>query len=130
MKQGSLIWHLSRGRLAVAVGFAVMAWTIPVAAQTVDPVPDIGTADAGIASVPIAHVTANDTVNGVPATLGPSGNATIAAVGTWPTGFALSTSTGAVTTSAAVAPGSYSIEYELCDTNSPPDCATTTDTVT
>jgi hypothetical protein len=107
-----------------------MAWTIPVAAQTVDPVPDIGTADAGIASVAIAHVTANDTVNGVPATLGPSGNATIAAVGTWPAGFALSTSTGAVTTSAAVAPGSYSIEYELCDTNSPPDCATTTDTVT
>jgi hypothetical protein len=101
-----------------------------LAAQTVNAVPDTGTADAGIASVPIGHVTANDTVNGAPATLGASGNATIAKVGTWPAGFALSTSIGSIATSIAVAPGSYSMEYKLCDKNSPPDCATATDTIT
>jgi hypothetical protein len=116
--------------LASAVGFALMAWTMPAAAQTVDPMPDSGTADAGIASVPIADVAANDTVNGAPATLGASGNATIAKAGKWPAGLTLIPSTGAVKTSAALAPGSYSIDYILCDMNSPPDCATTTDTVT
>jgi hypothetical protein len=129
MQQGWLRGLLFRRWRAVALGCVALAWTMPLAAQTVA-VPDSGTADAGIASAPIAHVTANDTVNGAPAALGASGNATIAKVGTWPAGFALSTSTGSVTTSAALAAGSYSFEYKLCDKNSPPDCATATDTVT
>jgi uncharacterized repeat protein (TIGR01451 family) len=89
-----------------------------------------GTATAGTASTPIANVAANDTVNGAPATLGASGNATVAQSGAWPAGITLNTTTGAVSTTAAVPPGTYSIVYQLCDKNSPPDCATATDTVT
>jgi uncharacterized repeat protein (TIGR01451 family) len=95
----------------------------------INALPESGTATAGTASTPIANVVANDTVNGASATLGPTGNATIAQSGTWPVGIALNTSTGAVTTTAAVPPGSYSITYQLCDRNTPPNCATATDTV-
>jgi hypothetical protein len=91
---------------------------------------DTGTAVSGTASTPIANVAANDTVNGAAATLGSSGNAAVVQVGTWAAGIALNVSTGAVTTTAAVAPGTYSVQYQLCDKNTPANCATTTDTVT
>ncbi len=81
-------------------------------------------------STPIANVAAGGTVNGSPATLGAGGNATVAQSGTWPPGITLNTTTGAVTTTAAVPPGSYSITYQLCDRSTPPNCATATDTVT
>jgi hypothetical protein len=55
---------------------AVLLSAVPARSQTVAPVPETGVADAGIASRPIANVAANDTVNGAPATLGASGNAT------------------------------------------------------
>ena len=77
------------------------------------PVADSGSAVAGTASTPIPNVAANDTVNGAPASLGSTGNATVAQSGTWPTGIALNTGTGSVTTTAAVAPGVYSIVYQL-----------------
>jgi uncharacterized repeat protein (TIGR01451 family) len=92
-------------------------------------VPEAGTAPAGIASTPIPNVAANDTVNGSPATLGPSGNATIAQSGTWPAGLTLNTGTGAIATTAALAPGTYTVAYQLCDRNTPANCATATDTV-
>ena len=63
-----------------------------------------GTAVAGTASMPIANVAANDTVNGATATLGAAGNATVSQSGTWPIGIALERQTGAITTTAAVAP--------------------------
>ncbi|MFZ0007574.1 MAG: hypothetical protein WAK94_04980, partial [Steroidobacteraceae bacterium] len=88
-----------------------------------------GTAVAGTPSTPIANVAAGGTVNGPPATLGPSGNATVAQSGTWPAGLSLNTTTGAVTTTAALPPGSYPVAYQLCDRNTPPNCATATDTV-
>jgi uncharacterized repeat protein (TIGR01451 family) len=97
---------------------------------TIIPTTATGTAVAGTPSTPIANIAAGGTVNGSPATLGASGNATVARSGTWPAGIALNTSTGAVTTTAAVPPGSYSVAYQLCDKNSPPNCATATDTVT
>ena len=93
------------------------------------PAAQTGTAVAGTASTPIANVAVGGTVNGAPATLGGTGNATVAQSGTWPAGLALNTSTGAVTTTAALPPGSYSIAYQLCDRNTPPDCATVLDTV-
>jgi uncharacterized repeat protein (TIGR01451 family) len=89
-----------------------------------------GTAVAGTASTPIANIAAGGIVNGSPATLGAAGNATVAQSGSWPAGVALNTSTGAVTTTAAVPPGSYSVSYQLCDRSSPPHCAATTDTLT
>jgi hypothetical protein len=103
--------------------------TVAVGTASIVAVADAGSADAGVASKPIANVAANDTVNGAPVTLGTSGNATIAKVGTWPTAITLNTSTGAVTTTAAVPAGNYSIQYRLCDKNVPAACATTTDSV-
>jgi uncharacterized repeat protein (TIGR01451 family) len=103
--------------------------TLTVKASIV-PVAEAGTAVAGTASTPIANVVANDLVNGAPATLGAAGNAAIAQSGTWPAGVALNTSTGAITTTAVLAPGSYPLVYQLCDRNTPANCATTTDTVT
>lgn len=104
--------------------------SVTVLVTAILPVPDTGTADAGVASQPIANVAANDTVDGAPAILGSAGNATIAKVGTWPTGFGLNTSTGAVSTTIAVTPGPYSFAYQLCDRNAPAQCATATDSVT
>jgi uncharacterized repeat protein (TIGR01451 family) len=108
---------------------ATVTDTVTVNASII-PVADTGSATAGTASTAIANVAANDTVNGAAATLGASGNATVAQSGTWPAGIALNTASGAVTTTAAVAPGTYSVAYQLCDRNAPPDCATVTDTVT
>ena len=103
--------------------------TITVTASII-PVAQTGAAVAGTPSTPIANVAAGGTVNGAPATLGTGGNAAVTQSGTWQTGITLNTTTGAVTTTAAVPPGSYSIPYQLCDKNAPPDCATATDTVT
>ncbi|WP_165614962.1 OmpA family protein, partial [Yoonia tamlensis] len=73
-----------------------------------------------------------DTVNGVAATLGSGGNATVAENGTWPTGFSLNTTTGAVIyDGTSVLPGDYTMDYDLCDLASPtPNCETATVTVT
>ena len=103
--------------------------TVTVTAS-INAVADTGTAISGTASTPIANVASNDTVNGAPATLGGTGNATVSQVGTWPTGIALNTTTGAISTTAAVGPAVYSVQYQLCDKSTPPNCATTTDTVT
>jgi hypothetical protein len=103
--------------------------TVNVIAASILPNPDSGTADAGVASRPIANVAANDTVNGAAVTLGSSGNATVAKVGTWPAGIGLTPSTGAINTTVGLAAGQYSIQYQLCDRNSPAVCATTTDSV-
>ncbi len=103
---------------------------LSIVCPTITPVTESGTATAGIASTPIANVAANDTVNGVAATLGPAGNATVAQFGVWPAGITLDPLTGTISTTAAVAPGIYSVAYQLCDKNSPPNCATVTDTVT
>jgi predicted outer membrane repeat protein len=79
----------------------------------------------------VANVAANDLVNGVPATLGASGNATVETTGTWPTGIALNTNTGAITVVAGVlAPGDYMVTYTLCDKGVPPSCKTGSATVT
>ena len=94
----------------------------PVRAQVIA-IAQSGTADFGIASRPIANIAANDSVNGVPATLGASGNATVAKYGTWTTGIGLTPTTGAVSTTVAVPDGTYSLEYSLCSVASPPVCA-------
>ena len=104
--------------------------TVTVIAPSINPVADAGTVDAGVGSQPITNVAANDTVNGAPAALGASGNATVAQRGTWPPGITLTPSTGAVNVAATVAVGTYNIAYVLCDRNITPVCASTLDTVT
>jgi uncharacterized repeat protein (TIGR01451 family) len=103
--------------------------TVTVSASIL-PAPATGTAVAGTPSTPIANVAAGGRVNGVGATLGAAGNATVAQSGAWPSGLTLNTTSGAITTSASLPPGSYPVVYQLCDRNSPPNCATATDTVT
>ncbi len=93
-------------------------------------VAESGTATMGTASTPIANVAANDTINGLPATLGAGGNATVAEFGTWPTGITLKTTTGAITTTATVPAGVYNVTYQLCDRNSPANCNTATNVIT
>jgi hypothetical protein len=117
-------------RLVALTAGASVALSTPVQAQSVDAVADTGFALAGTASKPIVNVAANDTVHGAPATLGKAGNATVAQVGTWPTGITLTSSTGAVSTTASLSVGSYEVQYRLCDRTRPPDCATATDTIT
>ena len=111
------------------VNCATVSDMVTVAASIV-PTVDIGSSVAGIASVSIANIAANDTVNGAAATLGAAGNSTVAKSGAWPAGLSLNTATGAISTTAAVAPGSYNISYQLCDTNTPANCATVVDTIT
>lgn len=94
------------------------------------PDPESGTGVSGTASTPVSNVTDGDTVNGAAAVLGSGGNATISEVGTWPPGFSLDPATGAVNMGPAIAPGTYTMDYQLCDTNSPANCETATITVT
>jgi uncharacterized repeat protein (TIGR01451 family) len=88
-----------------------------------------GTAIAGEASTPIPNIVATDSVNGVPATLGSSGDATLSEVGTWPSGLVLNPLTGAVTTTVSLPAGTYAQTYQLCTRSAPPICASSTATV-
>jgi large repetitive protein len=99
-----------------------------VVSASVLPVTDSGTVPAGVTSTAIVNIAANDSVNGSPASLGASGNATIAAA-SLPSGLSLNTATGAVTVAPSVAPGTYTFSYVLCDKSAPPNCAVMTDTV-
>jgi len=90
--------------------------------STFAPTPDTGQTIAGTASAAIPNVAANDSVNGAPATVGAGGNATVAAQGNWPSGISLDTTTGAVLVAASAPAGSYSMTYQLCDSQSPLAC--------
>jgi hypothetical protein len=114
------------GAALVLTGLSAM----PARAVSVVAVPDSGTGVSGIASTPIADVAANDTINGKPALLRSSGDATVAEVGTWAAGITLIPQTGAINIASTLPPGVYSVEYQLCDRQSPPQCDTTTDTIT
>jgi large repetitive protein len=103
--------------------------TLTVAAN-IAPTAESGSAVSGVASTPIPNVTLNDNLNGAPATLGPSGNAVVSQSGTWPVGLSLNPATGAISTTSAVAPGTYNVTYQVCDKNTPVNCATSTVTIT
>ncbi len=89
-----------------------------------------GTATAGIASTPIANIVSGSTVNGAPATLGASGDATVAPSGAWPAGITLNAQTGALSTTADLPAGNYSLAFRLCNKSTPQNCATATATLT
>ncbi len=102
---------------------------ITVAAEII-PDDETGSAIAGTPSTPVADVTDGDMVNGQPAQLGAGGNATISESGTWPTGITLDPATGAVSTDALVQPGTYTMQYELCDRSDPANCELATVVIT
>ncbi|WP_461138206.1 beta strand repeat-containing protein [Spirosoma pomorum] len=93
--------------------------------------PDAGlTISAGTSGTVVANIAANDFVNGQPATLGTNGNATVAQIGTYPTGVTLNTTTGSLSVAAGTTPGSYTVTYQLCDKLSPVNCTTALATFT
>ncbi len=89
----------------------------------VEPIAENGTI-ASTGGIVFANITSNDIVNGMPAVLGATGNASVAVFGTWPTGITLDPTTGKVTVDAGTAPGTYNVVYELCDKLTPQTCAT------
>ncbi|THU04561.1 hypothetical protein E9531_04030 [Lampropedia puyangensis] len=82
---------------------------------------DAGTVSAGVDSVAIADVRANDFLeNGPPS----APRATLATEGSWPAGITLEPATGQVKVAASVAQGVYpALEYSLCDTNTQPSAS-------
>jgi hypothetical protein len=92
--------------------------------------PDAGTVSAGTGGTAVTNVAANDVINGQSATLGTGGNATVAQVGTYPTGITLNTTTGSLSVAQGTAPGSYTVTYQLCDKLTIPTCTTTTALIT
>ena len=92
--------------------------------------PDAGTVSAGTGGTAVANVVTNDIVNTLPATLGTGGNATVAQVGTYPTGITLNTTTGSISVAVGTTPGNYTVVYQLCDQLTTPVCATTTVAIT
>ncbi|RYF78422.1 MAG: hypothetical protein EOO39_01475, partial [Cytophagaceae bacterium] len=103
--------------------------TITVSAS-ISTTPDAGIVSTGTGGVAVSNVAANDAVNGVAATLGTSGNATVATVGTYPTGISLNTATGSMSVTQGTTPGSYMVSYQLCDKLTTPSCSTETATIT
>ncbi|WP_134396940.1 DUF11 domain-containing protein, partial [Flavobacterium psychrophilum] len=107
---------------------ATVVNTVTVTA-VLNPVADSGTAPStGGEAIP--NVALNDVVNGLPATLGVSGNATIATSGVWPVGVTLNPTTGAINVAVGTIPGVYPVTYQLCDKLTPQTCATVVNTVT
>ena len=94
----------------------------------VEPIVENGTIPSTGGTV-FTNIASNDKVNGVPAVLGTTGNATVATSGTWPTGITLDPLTGRVTVAAGTTPGTYNVVYELCDKLTPATCATVSDEI-
>ncbi|MCB6045238.1 putative Ig domain-containing protein, partial [Flavobacterium psychrophilum] len=95
-----------------------------------NPVADSGVTAPSTGGEAIPNVAANDVVNGLPATLGAAGNATVATSGVWPSGITLNPATGAINVAVGTIPGVYPVTYQLCDKLTPQTCATVVDTVT
>ncbi|RYY34178.1 MAG: hypothetical protein EOP46_14285, partial [Sphingobacteriaceae bacterium] len=99
-------------------------------ASSIIPVTETGSVPVSvIGTIAVSNVAANDTVNGAPATLGGSGNATVAQFGTWPSGITLNTTTGAINVAALTPRGAYNVTYQLCDNLTPANCATVVDRI-
>ncbi|WP_461084716.1 Ig-like domain-containing protein [Spirosoma flavus] len=114
-----------------AQGCVSLPTTVTVTVSScISPVPDSGTVSAGAGGVAVLNVAANDQVNLNPAVLGTGGNATIAAVGTYPNGITLDTTTGSISVAIGTSPGTYTVGYQLCDQLTPTTCATTIVTIT
>jgi hypothetical protein len=113
----------------LVIAAACLALALPVHAQVVAN-SQSGTAVFGTPSKAIKNVASPDTVDGAPATLGPSGNAIVSLPKPLQKGFALNTTTGALTTTLTTPIGTYSVVYQICDAANPTDCATAPEAVT
>ncbi|PID31737.1 hypothetical protein CR970_04175 [Candidatus Saccharibacteria bacterium] len=98
---------------------------------TVTDAPIVANTDSGSISTTggeaIANVLVNDAISGNPAT---TSNVTLSQVSTSNPGVTLDPLTGAVNVAAGTAAGTYTVEYRICETVNPTNCATSTATVT
>jgi hypothetical protein len=117
----------SIAHLIIAAGCLVLA--LPVHAQVVAN-SQSGTAYFGDPAKVIKNVASTDTVNGAPATLGPSGNAIVSLTPPPQKGFALNTTTGALTTTLTTPKGTYAVSYTICDAANPSTCSSAAENIT
>lgn len=131
---GGYAWGAAPADATVTVGASAASNTATLARAlsfaAVYAQPDSGVFQTTAPTTPVSNVAANDFVNGAPATLGASGNATVTPVGTWPDGFLLDPQTGAVTVSSSVPAKTQVLTYQLCDRLVPAHCTQTTVTLT
>ena len=98
---------------------------VPASSCGTVPVNDTQSIDAGKTGT--QSVTANDFYDEnstVAARLSATANVTVAATGTWPTGITLGTTDGLISVASTVAPGDYSLTYQLCTADLPAECET------
>ncbi|MFN0154747.1 MAG: isopeptide-forming domain-containing fimbrial protein [Gaiella sp.] len=88
---------------------------------------DAGGVTSASGGVAVANVLVNDTFDGALAT---PATVTIAVVGSLPSGISLNTSNGQVDVAAGTAPGTYTFDYQICETAAPANCDTATVTIT
>jgi hypothetical protein len=113
----------------LVIAAACLLIALPVHAQVVAN-SQSGTAYFGDPAKVIKNVASTDTVNGAPATLGPSGNAIVSLTKPLQKGFALNTTTGALTTTLTTPIGTYAVYYQICDASNPTDCASAPENIT
>jgi len=104
---------------------ATVGTTVSGAVQASD---DGGVVPAGVSSTAVSNVLANDSNLG---SSNPSiSTMTLTQLSTSNPDIVLNTGTGAVTVSASVPPGSYTLNYRVCDRSPTPICATATVRIT
>lgn len=81
---------------------------------------DSGTAINGIASISVSNVRSNDNYDGLPAT---STNTNLSFISSTNSGITLNTTTGAVSITATVPVGTYTLIYRICAVDNPTYCA-------
>jgi gliding motility-associated-like protein len=117
---------LTIGSITTTASIVPNSYTVYTLASIVlvDPDRDIVTLTAIGGSTP--SIVLNDSTNGVPTTLGNTGNSTVSLSGTWPAGITLDNVTGKVIVSSGTVSGTYILPYILCDKLVPPHCVTDT----
>ena len=113
-------WYDTRGKFFMAEGV-----NLSVSMKTqIDAVDDAQTISTG--STGTVSILNNDTLNGNTAT---TSTVTLSQVSTSNSGVNINTSTGLVTVAAGTPAGTYTINYQICDSISPGICDTATVTV-
>ncbi|MFY7884515.1 MAG: Ig-like domain-containing protein, partial [Dolichospermum sp.] len=130
VSSNGVVIGLKPGNISVRYSFGSCFTSISLSvSQCIKPVFEKGTISTSTGGVVLSNIASNDTVNGVVATLGVSGNSVVSTVGVWPSGITLNTTTGAVSVSKGTTPGSYAVTYQLCDKLTPTTCSTMLDSV-
>ncbi|WP_298500349.1 hypothetical protein, partial [uncultured Algibacter sp.] len=104
-------------------------WVFTGIKYFIDAINDNGVAVVeGVGGVAIANVLNNDVLNASAPTIG-AGGVVLTQVSTTNAGVTLNTSTGAINVSAGVPAGTYTLEYQICETANTTNCDTAIVTV-